>query len=100
LDFKTDCKSADAEKNSINILSYENENNSKFPINNIFKGKAKYNGCNIFIGLEDGFESKEVEFVKSLGIRTVNNILRVETAAVVASILTLNEKVLYAHFRV
>ncbi|OEG70884.1 hypothetical protein ATZ36_16470 [Candidatus Endomicrobiellum trichonymphae] len=93
LDFKTACKNAAADKNSMNILSYESENNSKFLINNIFKGKAKYNGCNILIGPEGGFENEELEFAKSLGIRTItlgDNILRVKTAAVVASILILN----------
>jgi 16S rRNA (uracil1498-N3)-methyltransferase len=92
LDFKTACKNAASDKNSINILSYESEN-SKSLINNIFKGKVKYNGCSIFIGPEGGFENEEVEFAKSLGIRTVtlgNNILRVETAVVVASTLILN----------
>ncbi|OEG70973.1 hypothetical protein ATZ36_03545 [Candidatus Endomicrobiellum trichonymphae] len=93
LDFKTACKNATADKNSINILSYEIENNSKSLINNIFKGKVKYNGSSVFIGPEGGFENEEVEFAKLLGIRTVtlgDNILRVETAAVVASTLILN----------
>jgi 16S rRNA (uracil1498-N3)-methyltransferase len=97
LDFKTACKNAAADKNSMNILSYESENNSKFLINNIF------------IGPEGGFENEKLEFAKSLGIRTItlgDNILRVKTAAVVASILILNflkilnEKILYTHFRV
>jgi 16S rRNA U1498 N3-methylase RsmE len=70
LDFGTACKNAAADKNSINILSYENENNRKFLINNIFKVKIKYNGSSIFIGPEGGFENEEVEFAKSLGIRT------------------------------
>jgi 16S rRNA (uracil1498-N3)-methyltransferase len=109
LDFKTVCKNAAADKNSINILPYESENNSKSLINNILKGKVKYNGSSIFIGPEGGFENEEVEFAKSHGIQIVtlgDNILRVETAAVVASTLILNflkilnEKILYTHSRV
>jgi 16S rRNA (uracil1498-N3)-methyltransferase len=92
-DFKTACKNTTADKNSINILSYESEKDSKSLIKNIFKGKVKYNGGSIFIGPEGGFENEEVEFAKSLGIRTVtlgDNILRVETAAIVASTLILD----------
>ena len=95
LDFKTACKNAFTDKNFISILPWESENNNenKVFINNIFEKKAKYNGGSIFIGPEGGFESEEVEFAKSLGIQTVtlgNNILRLETAAFVASILTMN----------
>ena len=94
-DFKSACKNAIIEKNLISILLWENENNSenKTFVDNIFKEKLKYNGVNIFIGPEGGFENEEIEFAKSLGIRTVTlgkNILRVETAAIVATALTLN----------
>jgi RsmE family RNA methyltransferase len=40
-DFKTVCKNTPADKNFINILSYENESNSKFLISNIFREKNK-----------------------------------------------------------
>jgi 16S rRNA (uracil1498-N3)-methyltransferase len=93
LDFKTACRNTAADKNSINILFYESENNSNSLIKNIFKGKAKYKGSSIFIGPEGGFENEEVEFAKSLSVRTVtlgDNILRVETAAIVASTLILD----------
>ncbi|MDR2665992.1 MAG: 16S rRNA (uracil(1498)-N(3))-methyltransferase [Endomicrobium sp.] len=94
-DFKSACENAIIEKNLISILLWENENNSenKTFVNNIFKEKLKYNGINIFIGPEGGFENEEIEFAKSLGIQTVTlgeNILRVETAAIVATALTLN----------
>jgi len=90
LDFKNACKNAVTNKRLINILPWESESQS------FFSGKltsSSYNGANIFIGPEGGFENEEVEFAKSLGIRAISlgeNILRVETAAIVASVLVLN----------
>jgi len=95
IDFRSVCKNIITEKDFINILLWENENNSesKTFISSTFKEKLKYNGINILIGPEGGFEKGEVGFAKSLGIQTVtlgDNILRVETAAVVAITLALN----------
>ncbi|GHT66479.1 hypothetical protein AGMMS49556_07450 [Endomicrobiia bacterium] len=67
-----------------------------FPYNLL--SKSKFTGANIFIGPEGGFEIEEVEFAKSIGIDIVtlgDNILRVETAAVVASALILNSQSLF-----
>jgi len=95
VDFKTACKNAATDKHFINILPWENENNSRnnIFINNILEKKARYKGVNIFIGPEGGFENAEIKLAKSLDFQTVtlgNNILRVETAAIVASALILN----------
>ncbi|MDR1721274.1 MAG: 16S rRNA (uracil(1498)-N(3))-methyltransferase [Endomicrobium sp.] len=95
VDFKAACKNVALERDFINIIPWESENNgnSKTLINNIFKNNLKYKGANILIGPEGGFEDAEVGFAKSLGIKSVtlgDNILRVETAAIVAIILTLN----------
>ncbi|MDR2395962.1 MAG: 16S rRNA (uracil(1498)-N(3))-methyltransferase [Endomicrobium sp.] len=87
VDFKTACINAINNKDFINILMWENEN-----VNTLksLVPKSKLNGANIFIGPEGGFESEEIEFAKSLNIKTLTlggNILRIETAAVVASSL-------------
>jgi 16S rRNA (uracil1498-N3)-methyltransferase len=90
LDFKNACRNVAKDKNFINILPYENE--SKMLVCNL-PLKSKFTGANIFIGPEGGFENEEVEFAKSIGFNIVtlgDNILRVETAAVVASALILN----------
>jgi 16S rRNA (uracil1498-N3)-methyltransferase len=90
LDFKNACKNATANKGLINILPWENESQALL-------GKtltsSSYNGANIFIGPEGGFENEEIEFAKSMGVHTITlgeSILRVETAAIVASVLILN----------
>ncbi|MDR3256043.1 MAG: 16S rRNA (uracil(1498)-N(3))-methyltransferase [Endomicrobium sp.] len=90
IDFKTACKKAVSEKYSMNILSWEGE--SKVSLNNLLV-KSTFYGTNAFIGPEGGFENEEVDFAKSLNIQTItlgDNILRVETAAIVTSILVLN----------
>jgi 16S rRNA (uracil1498-N3)-methyltransferase len=97
LDFKTACKNVAKDKNFINILPWESE--SKILFNNLLS-ESKFTGANIFIGPEGGFENKEVEFAQSVGIKTVtlgDNILRVETAAVVASVLILNSPLLFCN---
>jgi 16S rRNA (uracil1498-N3)-methyltransferase len=71
-------------------LPWESENH--ILLRELFKSSS-YSGANIFIGPEGGFENEEIEFAKSLGIHTITlgeNILRVETAAIVASALVLN----------
>jgi 16S rRNA (uracil1498-N3)-methyltransferase len=90
LDFKRACKDAIVNKTLINILPWESENH--ILLRELFKSSS-YGGANIFIGPEGGFENGEIEFARSLGIHTITlgeNILRVETAAIVVSALVLN----------
>ncbi|MDR2399344.1 MAG: 16S rRNA (uracil(1498)-N(3))-methyltransferase [Endomicrobium sp.] len=90
LDFKRACKDAIVNKTLINILPWESENH--ILLRELFKSSS-YGGANIFIGPEGGFENGKIEFARSLGIHTISlgeNILRVETAAIVASALVLN----------
>jgi 16S rRNA (uracil1498-N3)-methyltransferase len=90
VDFETACKDTKKNKGFISILPCKNESNSI--LSTLFL-KSKFIGANIFIGPEGGFENEEIKLAKSLGIKPItlgNNILRVETAAVVASVLTLN----------
>jgi len=91
-DFEKACCSAAAKPDFINILPWESEE-SKASVGTALKSAGKPAGVDIFIGPEGGFENKEVEFAKNLGIRPVtlgNNILRVETAAIVAGVLVFN----------
>ncbi|MCL2334971.1 MAG: 16S rRNA (uracil(1498)-N(3))-methyltransferase [Endomicrobia bacterium] len=92
IDFKTACEKAATDKNFISILPWESEG-SKASLESAAENFKSAAGANIFIGPEGGFENEEVDFAKSLGIKTItlgSNILRVETAAVVASVLILN----------
>jgi 16S rRNA (uracil1498-N3)-methyltransferase len=89
LDFKIACKNVAANKNFVNILSWESESQylSKETI-----ASPQCNGANIFIGPEGGFENEEIDSAKCLDIKTISlgeNILRIETAAIVASVLVL-----------
>lgn len=91
VDFQEACKQASAMNHFINIMPWESES-SEMSLSNMIKGN-KVPGGNIFIGPEGGFENEEVEFAKSLSIKTVSlgeNILRVETAAIVSAVLVLN----------
>jgi 16S rRNA (uracil1498-N3)-methyltransferase len=91
VDFSAACKKAAEDNGCINILAWESESSSV--LTNLPAGKNKYKGSNIFIGPEGGFENEEVQFAQKLGIKTVTlgkNILRVETAAIVASALIFN----------
>jgi 16S rRNA (uracil1498-N3)-methyltransferase len=89
INFKEACINTTKDKNFITILPWEKESS------NTLKSlipKSKPNGANILIGPEGGFENEEVEFARSLNIRTLvlgENILRTETAAIAASILTI-----------
>jgi 16S rRNA (uracil1498-N3)-methyltransferase len=90
LDFKNACKNAAANKSLINILPWESESGAL--LDETF-ASSSYDGANIFIGPEGGFENEEIEFAKSIGVHTITlgeNILRVETVAIVASVLILN----------
>jgi 16S rRNA (uracil1498-N3)-methyltransferase len=87
IDFKTACINIIENKDFINLLPWESESISTLKS---LIPKSKLNGANIFIGPEGGFEDEEIEFAKSLNIKTLTlgeNILRTETAAVVASSL-------------
>lgn len=89
-DFKTACKNAAENRDLIGVLPWESENLNV--ISDIFNEKS-YGGASIFIGPEGGFENEEIEFALKTGIKTITlgkNILRVETAAIAASILVLN----------
>jgi len=90
LEFKKACQKAAADKAFINLLAWESANGTSTIGTS---ATVPLTGANIFIGPEGGFENDEVEFAKSLGIKTISlgeNILRVETAAVVASVLIFN----------
>jgi len=90
LDFKTACTQAAADKNFINILSWESSNKTE-TLNEV----KNFSGANIFIGPEGGFENEEVEFAKALGFKTITlgeNILRTETAGIVSAVLLLRLK--------
>jgi 16S rRNA (uracil1498-N3)-methyltransferase len=91
VDFKTACKKAAEDGGCINVLAWESE--SLNVLTKISAEKNKYKGSNIFIGPEGGFENEETEFAQKLGIQTITlgkNILRVETAAIIASVLIFN----------
>lgn len=76
------------QKNSLNILPYESEEEKKI----VSLDFANVNNINIFIGPEGGFDNKEINFALNNNFQIVTlgkNILRVETAAIVsASIVT------------
>ncbi|MCL2484478.1 MAG: 16S rRNA (uracil(1498)-N(3))-methyltransferase [Endomicrobia bacterium] len=91
LDFHAACQKAAKDENFITILPWESASGNS--VADIFSKNTKYKGANIFIGPEGGFETDEVDYAVNLGIKTVtlgNNILRVETAALAASVLVLN----------
>lgn len=77
------------EKNVINILPYESEENNK--ILNVLKQEFENNKIkivNIFIGPEGGFDNSEIDLALKNNFKIVTlgkNILRIETAVVVAS---------------
>jgi 16S rRNA (uracil1498-N3)-methyltransferase len=90
-DFKTACEKAAKDADYINVLAWESE--SANVLTKISPEESKYKGSNIFIGPEGGFENEETEFAQKLGVKTMTlgkNILRVETAAIVASVLIFN----------
>ena len=78
------------QKDSLNILPYESEEQNKL----ISLNFSSINNVNIFIGPEGGFDTKEIEFAVNNNFKIVTlgkNILRVETAAIVsASIIISN----------
>ena len=72
------------QKNSLNILPYESEEE-----NNILSLKfSSVKNINVFIGPEGGFDNREIEIAMNNNFKIVTlgkNILRVETAALVSS---------------
>ncbi len=77
------------EISSLNILPYESEENNK--IFSILQEKTKKNkikNINVFIGPEGGFDNTEIELALKENFEIVTlgkNILRIETAAIVAA---------------
>ena len=79
------------QKNTLNILPWECEEKNSIPklLNNI----ENIENINIFIGPEGGFDNNEIEFALKNNFKTITlgkNILRVETAAIVASSIVLS----------
>jgi len=63
------------------IVAYENEKETT--LKSVLKEHPNISSVGIFIGPEGGFAESEIEFLKSLGVKTVtlgNRILRTETA--------------------
>lgn len=72
------------QNNSLNILPYESEEQNKI----VSLDFSNINNINVFIGPEGGFDNKEIEIALKNNFKIVTlgkNILRVETAAIVAS---------------
>ena len=78
------------EKDTLNVLPWESEENKK--ILSLLNENKDVKNINIFIGPEGGFDKTEIDVALKNNFKTVTlgkNILRVETAAIVAaSILT------------
>ena len=75
-----------SQTNTLNILPWESE--EKKNIFELLKENEEINNINIFIGPEGGFDKTEIDIALQSGFSTVTlgkNILRVETAAIVAS---------------
>jgi len=80
------------DKNSLSILAWESEDTKT--IDDIYANNKNIKKINIFIGPEGGFEPAEIEIAKANNLLTVTlgkNILRIETAALTASVLVLNK---------
>jgi 16S rRNA (uracil1498-N3)-methyltransferase len=92
IDLKAAFKNAADMDNFTNVLSWEGE--ERLSLAELF-GREKIESANVFIGPEGGFENDEIDLAKSLNFITVTlgeNILRVETAAIAASVLALSDK--------
>ncbi|MBR3628679.1 MAG: 16S rRNA (uracil(1498)-N(3))-methyltransferase [Elusimicrobia bacterium] len=75
-----------AQKDTLNILPWESEEEKN--ILSILNENKDIKNINIFIGPEGGFDKTEIDIAIKKGFKTVTlgkNILRVETAAIVAS---------------
>lgn len=77
------------EKNVLNILPYESEENNKiFSVLQEIEKENKIEKINIFVGPEGGFDNAEIDLALKSNFKVVTlgkNILRIETAALVAS---------------
>lgn len=74
------------QKNTLNVLPWESEQEKN--ILDLLKENKEIKNINVFIGPEGGFDKSEIDFALQNGFKTVTlgkNILRVETAAIVAS---------------
>ena len=74
------------EKDTLNVLPWESEENKN--ILGLLNENKDIKNINIFIGPEGGFDKTEIDLALQNDFRTVTlgkNILRVETAAIVAS---------------
>ena len=74
------------EKDTLNVLPWESEENKK--ILSLLNENKYVKNINIFIGPEGGFDKTEIDVALKNNFKTVTlgkNILRVETAAIVAS---------------
>ena len=78
------------EKDTLNVLPWESEENKN--ILSLLSENKDVKNINVFIGPEGGFNKTEIDVAVKNNFKTVTlgkNILRVETAAIVAaSILT------------
>ena len=75
-----------AQKDTLNILPWESEEDKN--ILSLLNENKEIKNINIFIGPEGGFDKTEIDIALKNGFKTVTlgkNILRVETAAIVAS---------------
>ncbi len=75
-----------SKENTLNILPWESEEEKN--ILDLLKENKDIKNINIFIGPEGGFDKNEIDLALQNGFKTVTlgkNILRVETAAIVAS---------------
>ncbi len=73
------------EKNDLNLIAYENEENSN--LKKILETHSYVKKIGIVIGPEGGISEKEVEYLRSLKAKTVSlgkRILRTETAGIAA----------------
>lgn len=76
--------------NTINIIPWESERTSI--IDTLLKNTAEIKNINIFIGPEGSFEQTETEYAFKNNLYAVTlgqNILRIETACIVASVLVM-----------
>ncbi|MFA7074371.1 MAG: RsmE family RNA methyltransferase [Endomicrobiaceae bacterium] len=91
LDFMSVLNSFTGQKKMLNILPWECE--EKQTIRQIFENVHDVEKVNIFIGPEGGFDKEEIKRAFENNFNTITlgeNILRVETAAIVAASVTLS----------
>ncbi len=93
--FNETVEKTSAQKDTLNILPWESEEDKN--ILNVLNENKDIKNINIFIGPEGGFDKTEIDIALKNDFKTVTlgkNILRVETAAIVAaSIITAVERV-------